>query len=112
MSVQETSFVAGPRGNKKSAPKADIVGLTVALLLKPGFSLFINAFPGFNYIVLVLKPRIRVLKRGTKLRLKFVRVLSAVQAGKPCTHPPCRDSFCPGFMRNEAIVFRDLAAVK
>ena len=79
MSVQETSFVAGPRGNKKSAPKADIVGLTVALLLKPGFSLFINAFPGFNYIVLMLKSRIRVLKPRTKLRLKFVRVLSAVQ---------------------------------
>jgi hypothetical protein len=44
--------------------------------------MFINGLPGFNYTVIALNSRIRVLKPRTKLRLKFVRVLSAAeQAG-------------------------------
>jgi hypothetical protein len=51
-----------------------------------------------------LKSRIRVLKPRTKLRLKFVRGLSAArQAGTAKalhTSPSPRDTFCPGFKRS------------
>jgi hypothetical protein len=78
---------------------------TVALHLNPGFALCIyQRFPGFNYTVIALNSQIRVLKPRTKLRLKFVRVLStARQAGSARnlhTCPSRQDTFCPVFERS------------
>ena len=74
-----------------------------ALKFSPSFDF--KDFPGINYAVIALNSRIRVLKPRTKLRLKFVRVLSAVrqlEASKPCT---------PVSFRGTRSV-RDLSAVK
>jgi hypothetical protein len=78
----------------------------VALQLNPGFGAYTyQQLSGFNCNFIVLKSRIRVLKLRTKLRLKFVRVLSAVQRAESAKAPAHISLF-------ETRSVRDLCAVR
>jgi hypothetical protein len=78
---------------------SDVPQDTLTAQIPDSRSIFINGFPGFNYIVGALNSRICALKPRTKLRLKFVRGLSAgrqLEARQPCTPFPFREYVLSG----------------